>query len=225
MSRISKKELKRDELIEATKGAEHWVVEHSSVVLRAAIALVVVLVVGAAAFWFAERSRASGERLFAAAQQRYQEAEGKGPLDRATLEGLLPDFERAARKAGSKTRSLASYYEGLVLHGLGRDEEAEKALAQVASASATQPTLAGSSQALLADICAAKGDAARAVEILNGLVAADPPTYPVDQALLALGKIQLAQGDEAAARASWQRVVDEFSARGAVDEARRLLGS
>jgi tetratricopeptide (TPR) repeat protein len=213
MSRISKKELKRDELIEATKGAEHWVVEHSSIVLRAAIALVVVLVVGAAAFWFAERSRASGERLFASAQQRYQEAEGKGPVDRAT------------RKAGSKTRSLASYYEGLVLHGLGRDEEAEKALAQVASASATQPTLAGSSQALLADICAAKGDAARAVEILNGLVAADPPTYPVDQALLALGKIQLAQGDEAAARASWQRVVDEFSARGAADEARQLLGS
>ena len=225
MSRISKKELKRDELIEATKGAEHWVVEHSSLVLRGAIGLVVVAVVAAAAFWFAERSHASGDRLFAATQQRYQEAQSKGSLDRATLEGLLADFEKAARKAGSKSRSLASYYEGLVLHGLGRDEEAQKALERVASASATQPTLAGSSEALLAEICAARGDAPRAIEILNRLVAADPPTFPVDQALLALGKVQRAQGDEAAARASWQRVVDEFAARGAADEARRLLGS
>ena len=225
MSRISKKELKRDELIEATKGAEHWIVEHSSVVLRAAIGLVVVGVVVAAAFWFAERSRASGERLFAAAQQRYQEAQAEGPVDRASLEALLPDFENAARKAGGKTRLLASYYEGLVLHSLGRDEEAERALERVASAAATQPTLAGSSRALVAEICAARGDAPRALEILNALVAADPPTYPVDQALLALGKIQRAQGDEAAARAAWQRIVDEFSARGAADEARRLLGS
>ena len=225
MARISKKELKRDELIEATKGAEHWIVEHSSVVLRAAIGLVVIGVVVAAAFWFAERSRASGERLFAAAQQRYREAQAEGPLDRAALEALLPDFEKAAGKAGGKTRSLASYYEGLVLHGLGRDAEAEEALARVASAAATQPTLAGSSQALLAEIYAARGEGARAVELLNKLVAADPPTFPVDQALLALGKIQRAQGDEAAARASWQRVVEEFSARGAADEARRLLGS
>jgi len=225
MARISKKELKRDELIEATKGAEHWVVAHSKVVIRAAIGLVVVALVVVAAFWFAERSRASGERLFAQAHHRFQQAQAGGPLDRAELEALLPDFERAAGNAGGKTRSLASYYEGLILHRLGRGEDAEKALQRVSNSEATQPTLAGSSQAMLAEIYAARGEAARAIEILQGLVAADPPTFPVDQALLALGKLERAQGDETAARAAWQRIVDEFAARGAVDEARRLLGS
>lgn len=225
MARISRKELKRDELVEATIGAEHWLEAHASTLLRGAIALAVVGVVAIAGYWFVQRGRAdAGERL-AEGQRRYAKAQAAGFADRAELEAVLGEFSRAARKGGGPTRALASYYEGLVLHRLGRDDEAASALERVGASDAAAPTLTGSAQAMLAEIHVAKGEHDRAIAILEALIAADPPTFPVDQALLQLGKIRRAKGQEEAARAAWQRVVDEFGVRGAADEARRLLGS
>ena len=78
---------------------------------------------------------------------------------------------------------------------------------------------------LLAEIFQATGETDRAVDLLQGLIDADPPIYAVDQALLELGKIRMERGESELARQDWQRIVNEFPARGAVEEARTLLGS
>ena len=157
---------------------------------------------------------------------QYQQAQTSGFDDPAQLETALISFDAAAKKGGSgSVGQVATFYRGVSLHRLGRNEDAIAALLEVADSETANPTLAGSSKALLAEIFQATGETDRAVDLLQGLIDADPPIYAVDQALLALGKIRMERGESELARQDWQRIVNEFPARGAVEEARTLLGS
>jgi len=224
MSRISRKELKRDEFVEATKEAEHWLEDNWQLVAKIAAGIAVAGILVAIGFWVVRSNREKAATLFAEGLGQYEQAQTAGFDDPAQLEAALTNFDASAKKGGGSVGQVATFYRGVSLHRLGREEEATAALLEVADAKSASPTLAGSAKALLAEVYQATGDGDRAVELLQALVDTDPPIYPVDQALLELGKIRMERGEGAEARQAWQRIVDEFPARGAVDEARTLLG-
>lgn len=224
MARISRKALKRDELVEATKEAEHWLEEHWRIVAQIAAVLVALALIVSGWFWYNQRGREKAIALLAEGQHKYAQAETAGFADATRLEEALASFDGAARKGGSSSAGIvARYYQGVVLHQLGRDEEALRALEEAVSRPDCPPTLLGSARAMLAEVYLSAGDVDQAIRTLEALIDADPPTYPVDQALLVLGKIHQQNGDHDQAQAAWNRVVKEFPARGSVDEARRLL--
>jgi tetratricopeptide (TPR) repeat protein len=225
MARISRKELKRDEFIEATKEAENWLEENWRLVLQIlGIVAVVGLLVGGW-FWYAKHNREQAVSLLDEGMQTYRTAEGGGFADTAGLESALTSFDAAAQKGGSApVGRVADYYRGATLFRLGRYDEAIAALQRVADRAET-PSLAGSASALIAEVHVARGDREQAIAVLEALVDAEPPTYPVDQALLELGELYQEAGDGERARELWQRILDEYPARGAAGEARQLLGS
>jgi tetratricopeptide (TPR) repeat protein len=224
MSRISRKELKRDEFVEATKEAEHWLEDNWQLVAKIAAGIAVAGILVAIGFWVVRSNRAKSAALFAEGLGQYQQAQTAGFSDPAQLEAALTNFDASAKKGGGPVGQVATFYRGVSLHRLGRNEDAIVALLEVAEAETASPTLAGSAKALLAEVFQSTGETDRAVEMLQALIDADPPIYPVDQALLELGKIHMARGEAEQARQDWQRIVNEFPARGAVDEARTLLG-
>jgi tetratricopeptide (TPR) repeat protein len=225
MSRISRKELKRDEFVEATKEAEHWLEDNWQLVAKIAAGIAVVGVLVAIGFWVVKSNREKAAALFAEGLGQYQQAQAAGFDDPAQIEAALITFDASAKKGGGSVGQVANYYRGVSLHRLGRNEDAIVALLEVSGSESASPTLAGSAKALLAEVYQETGETDRAVEMLQSLIDTDPPIYPVDQALLELGKIRMARGENDQARQDWQRIVDEFPARGAVDEARTLLGS
>jgi tetratricopeptide (TPR) repeat protein len=226
MARISRKELKRDELLEATKEAENWLEHNWRLVLQIVGVLAVVGAVVGGWFWYASVNRAKATVLLQDGLRDYERAESSGFADSASLETALTSFEAAGQKGGSASVGLvAEYYRGVTLHRLGRGDEAIPVLTRVGESSAATPSLGGSASAMLAEVYAGRGESDRAIAALEALVAADPPTYPVDQALLELAGLYAQAGDTALARETWKRIIDDFPARGAADEARRRLGA
>ncbi|HXV77775.1 MAG TPA: tetratricopeptide repeat protein [Candidatus Polarisedimenticolaceae bacterium] len=226
MARISRKELKRDEFIEATKEAENWLEENWRLVLRIAGGVVVVGLLVGGWFWYGSLSRRQAAGLLQDGLAAYQTAQEAGFVDATALDTALGKFERAARKGGGSPVGLvAEYYRGVALHRLGRSEESIDSLGEVAVSAGAPASLRGSASAVLAEVYAATGEQDRAVAMLESLIAAEPPTYPIDQALLALAELHERSGDTDRARQLWQRIVDEYPARGAADEARQRLGS
>jgi TolA-binding protein len=225
MARISRKELKRDEFVEATKEAEHWLEEHWRTVATVAAVVAGIAIRVGTWFWYSNQIREQATVLLDEGLSRYAQVQDGGFTDTAELETVLVSFDAAARKGGrSAVGQVARYYRGLALHRLGRAEEAIASLEELTGNPNCPDTLAGSAHLLLAEVFVAAAEPDRAVQTLEAVIDADPPIYPVDQALMALGKIHQASGDEEQARVVWQRVVDEYPTRGAASQARRLLG-
>jgi len=222
---ISRKDLKRDELVDATLDAGKWIERHGR---TAGVAALIVVVAGLGFLgwrWNVERREArAGERL-AEGEKLYRAAE-KASFPRADVERALESFGRAAELGGTGPAGrLASYWRGAALHRLDRSAEAAAGLERLYASPATPPTLAGSAKALAADALAAAGQPERAVALLEELVSADPEIFPADQALSALAALRERSGDAAGARRAWQSIVDRFPGRSTAAAARERLGS
>jgi tetratricopeptide (TPR) repeat protein len=208
MARISRKELKRDEFVEATKEAEHWLEEHWQTVAKIAAAVAGIAILVGIWFWYSSRTREQAALLLDEGLSRYTEVQEGGFTNTAELETALASFDAAARKGGRAAVGQVSRYYREELTGNPNCPD----------------TLAGSAHLLLAELFVAAAEPGRAVQTLETLIDADPPIYPLDQALMALGKVHQANGDEEQARIVWQRVIDEYPTRGSASQARRLLG-
>ncbi len=221
---ISRRDLKRDELIDATMDAGKWIERHGRTAWGVAIALAVVLVCVLGWRWNSERSATRATESLAEGEAVYRTAERSG-FPAADVERALRSFERGA-EAGGRTPAgqLAAYWQGVALLRLGRGADAAAVLEAVFASPGVAPTLAGSAKALAADAWAAAGNSDRAIALLEEIGAAEPETFPADQALATLARLRERVGDAAGARRTWQSIVDRFPERGAAAEARQQLG-
>jgi tetratricopeptide (TPR) repeat protein len=223
--RISRKELKHDEFVDAAVGLGHWLEENwRTAVTWAAAGLVVVLaVVG----WFvlAQYNRGKAELRLAGALQAYEEVEAEGFADSDRLNELLTTFDEVSDGAGgSRAGAVARFYKGSVLYRLGRADEAIPVLERVVE-EAEGTTLEATASSMLANVYQAGGRDEDAISLLNGLVDQADPSVPLDQALLQLGIIYDEAGRTEEAREQWQRILDEYPTSGAANMARQYLNS
>ena len=137
MSRISRKELKRDEFVEATKEAEHWLEDNWQLVAKIAAGIGLVGVLVAIGFWVVKSNREKAAALFAEGLGQYQQAQAAGFDDPAQIEAALITFDASAKKGGGPVGQVANYYRGVSLHRLGRNEDAIVALLEVSGSAFT----------------------------------------------------------------------------------------
>jgi TolA-binding protein len=76
---------------------------------------------------------------------------------------------------------------------------------------------------MLAQLHAQAGSGSEAASLLDGLIATENPLVPVPHALMLLAEVRVRSGDREAARAAWQRIVDEFPETEAATRAKERL--
>jgi predicted negative regulator of RcsB-dependent stress response len=223
--RITRKEMKTDEFVETAVEASHWLEENWPLVAKAAAAILVLGAIIGIGFWSMSRSRAKAEAILSQGIQQYQQAELSGFSDPADLEAALTLFQEASGRtaAGAAGRS-ARYFEGATLLRLDRAEEAAKVLDDLV-VEELEPTLAVSSNVLLAEALAGVGQSERAISLLETVAGTPDSLYPPDQALLLLARIHMQQGDKARARDTWQRIAEQYPQSAGAVEATRLLAT
>jgi tetratricopeptide (TPR) repeat protein len=223
--RISRKQIKQDEFLDAAADAGHWLERHWRELVKwgGAVAVIALLVVGWRA-WTTHRT-GRGSELLASGIEKYARAEEAGYANSADLEGALSSFREAKDLLGDEDGGrTARYYEGAVLFRLKRFDEARAALESIGPPRADLADTVGvMGQALLADVLLAEGQPDRALAVLTQLLDGKNAAVPRDQVLLDAARIELGSGAGEAARAHLQQLVDEFPRSPFVPEARRLL--
>jgi predicted negative regulator of RcsB-dependent stress response len=220
--KITRKDLKHDEFVEAGMDAGEWIEGHWRQVAGGAAAVLAVVLLFVGWGWRNETLQARAGRLA---------AEGFALLaPPQSAAASIPDpaaaaskFEEAAAAAGgSPLGDVARTYRAVALFRAGRAAEAVPLLEGVAG-SVDDPVLGGTARALLADALEASGNADRAAEVLRQLADAVEPAYPADMALLRLGEVRARQGRVEEARRIWQEVLSRHPESPASGQARLLL--
>ena len=218
--KITQKQLKHDEFVDAAFDFGHWLEENFSIVLKwiGAGVIVAVGIVGWQAY--AARSLNQARELVAQGAVIYDTAEASGYADASALSEALATFREVGGSSSAPAR-LARFYEGAALYRLGRLDEAVEALGAVGTEGGD--TLVGTTQLLLAQVHVAAGRTDDAMALLEGLASQSDPAIPADRALLELARLQLGTGRTGQAQLSLERILTEFPLSGSVVEARELL--
>jgi predicted negative regulator of RcsB-dependent stress response len=220
--KITQKQLKHDEFVDAAFDFGHWLEEHWVRVVASVgvvIALVVTIVLWNA--WSRQREERAKEVL-AQGVDRYEDAQAGGFADRETLDAAFETFDGLAGR-GSGSGRVARFYRGATLFRLNRLDEAKADLERVVSDAGAADTLGATAQMLLARVETAAGRAEEAAVLLERLAGESASAIPPDQVLLELGRLYRQTGRLEDARDRWQRVVDEYPESAAAAEARTLL--
>lgn len=219
--RVTQKQLKHDEFVDAAFDFGHWIEENWTTVARwVGMAIIAALAVVGWWGWSAHTQNKTRQAL-ASAVTLYDQAEAQGFDDTTDTAGLLETF-REIGSGGSTASRTARFYQGTTLFHLGRMDEAATALAALADSGATD-TLGATAQLMLARVRIAQGKPDEAVAMLQSLAEETDAPVPADRTLLVLGRIELEIGRDEDARATFQRIVDDYPLSASVAEARELL--
>jgi tetratricopeptide (TPR) repeat protein len=193
-------------------------------VIRGAAIFVAVAILVAVVFGWKQQRIAKATAALEAGTDAFNRAVASQYGDTDALADALVYFEKAEARAGSTAPGpLATYYRGVTLFRLGRIDEALETLEGFVAQGNGQNPLDWAGRGLLAQLYADAGNTERAITLLEEVTGPDS-AYPVEQALLQLGSVQQKAGDQAAARKSWQRVVEMFPESSGARQARELLG-
>lgn len=215
--KISRKDLKHDEFVEAGLDVGQWLEENWRTVAMAAGGLLVVALLFVGWSWWSDRRQARAEQLA---------AEGfalLGPSGADPLAAAAKFDEAAGAAGGTPLGDVARTYRGIALLRAGRAAEAVPILEE-ASGSAKEPVLRGTAQALLAEALEAAGNADRAAEVYQKLADVPMASFPPELALVRLGELRARQGRLEDARRAWEDVVGRYPESPYAGQARQLLG-
>jgi len=221
--KITRKELKQDEFVDAAVDFGKWLEDNWPKVLRWAgvVAVVVVVIVGWTAY--SRHSREQAETRLSGILADYDRIETQGFGDQAEFESVMADLDEVAGSAGGSSAAVARLYRGSALYQLERYEDAEKEVREAISLADKNGTLYATANSVLANVLEATGRTDEAVGVLDGMLEGDEAQVPKDQTLLQTGMIYDRAGRTEEARGRWERVTDEYANSVAAGEARRLL--
>lgn len=221
--KITQKELKHDEFVEAAFDFGQWLEEHWVPVasgLGLALLLIVSIVLWNA--WSRERTEAAQERL-AQAIDRYEDAQGEGFSDVVSLSAALEQLDKSVADLSGAPGRVARFYRGAAFFHLDRLDEAKSDLERVVADSGAGDTVGGTAQLMLARVEAAAGRDDEAVALLQSLVDLPDSAVPPARAMLEIGRLHHEAGRADEARQQWERVIEEHPQSVAATEARALL--
>ena len=214
MSRgLTKKQIKKDEFLEAATDAGEWLETNWKMVLAWAGGLAVVAIL-MAGWYFMGKARDE------AAQQIL--AQGMQVLATGDYEQAIDLFGQAEDKGGSRaTEAVAELYRGIALSRNGQDDEAVPILKEVGASSVL--LVAQTARAVLAGIHETAGEYEQAEAIYMTLSTEEDGLYPPARALLNAARTRRAMGREAEARELLESIVQDYPQSAAAAEVSRLL--
>ena len=234
MKRDLKNKIKRDELATGFERARISIDEHIDE-LKIAAVVVVVLAVGALALrhFSQQRDRDAHEALTLATQtfrapivgESAEQATGTMfPSAEDKYRKALGEFEGVERRYSSHAAAVrARYYAALCRIELGQNEEAEKALKEIASrkeGDRLEPALA---KMALADLLRRMGQIDRAADAYKQIATDASFALPRDHAQLSLAKMYEDARRPAEAAAAYRELIDRFAGSSYVSEARQRV--
>jgi tetratricopeptide (TPR) repeat protein len=235
MKREHRKQIKRDELVTGMERTALWVRAHRDEV-RATLIGVAVVVVGAVGYTtFQGRRAASAEKAFADAFDTFHApvaaelapgAEKPAGLQYATpaekYQKAAAAFDGVDRRYGSLAAGRrARYYAALCRVELGDYAEAEKALDKLVAETDRTSLESGLARLALADLYRKRGDTEKAVAAYRALADDTSLAVPRDHVLMSLASMLEEAHRAKEARASYQRLTEEFPGSVFMSEARR----
>jgi tetratricopeptide (TPR) repeat protein len=215
MSRgLTKKEIKKDEFLEAATDAGEWLESNWKMVMAWAggLAVLAILIAG---WYFMSKAR----------DEAAQDILGQGMQVLATgdYEQAIDLFGQAADKGGSgATEAVAELYRGITLSRTGRNDEAVPILTKVGETSSVL-LVAQTARAVLAGIHETAGEYEQAEAIYMTLSTEEGGVYPPARALLNAGRARLAMGREAEAQELFEGIVRDYPQSAAAAEVNQLL--
>ena len=235
MKKELKRQIKQDEFRGGLEMGLGWIWERRDELKFGAIVAVLV-VVGAWGLTFYQSKRAGdADRAFSEALAMFQaplEADVQpgappptGPVfatEQEKLTKAAAAFDGVERRYGSSALGVrAGYYGALCRIGMGKLEEAEKALKTIASRAASNALEPGLARLALADVERRAGKVDQAIDSYRRLVDEPASDLPRDHALMELAATLEEAHRIQEAHASYRRLVDEFPESVYASEARR----
>lgn len=212
----TRRALKQDKFVTATRSSVDWMSGHRSGLLRWAVttAIIIVVVVGTLVFWSMKTSAA--DRALGAAVDLYSTplAQPGAPPEKNVYNSAADRAKEANREfvavakdfgwlpAGAK----AHYFAGVTYQELGQTGSAESEL-KTASGSWDR-NLSNLAKIALAGVYRQTGRDAQAVDLYNAVAAKPSTTVPAAVAQLDLADLYVSTGKQDQARAIWAKVKD-----------------
>jgi tetratricopeptide (TPR) repeat protein len=222
---LTKKQIKKDEFMEAATDAGEWLEDNWKTVLIWVCGLVILAVLISGWHLIGKSREKAAQEFLGQGMNAFSAASDIGTGTTDDYNRAIDLFLQASDKAGSgPTGRVADLYRGIALSKTGRTEEAITVLQDV-SQNADFTLIVQTSQAVLAGIHEASGNYEEAEAIYLELSAATDGTYPPAQALLNAGMARLAMGREAEARELFEGLVRDYPQSAAAAQAGRLLES
>ncbi len=224
MSRgLTKKQIKKDEFMEAATDAGEWLEDNWKTVLLWAggLAVLALLISG---WHFMSKSRdAAAQDLLGQGMQVFSAAAASGTGATDEYNRAIDLFLQASDKAGSGSAgAVADLYRGIALARTGRNDEAIPVLDDL-SEKTRHPLVGQISRAVLAGIHESNGDYEQAEAIYLELSTETSSVYLPAQALLNAGLARLSMGREAEARELLESIVRDYPRSAAAAQASRFL--
>ncbi len=224
MARLTRKEMKRDEVMESLETGVHWIQAHARTLILAAVAvLVAAFAVIAFVMFQSARAREANVRL-ADAMVAYGEASTEASDAaaredaRVLFQGLLEEY------GGTEAGSVARLYLGEMAVTDGDLEEARRQWSAFAD-EAVSSVLAAQASLNLIHLDRSQGELDKVEDRLRKLLAEPGGVLGEDQVLRELAVTLEAMGRDGEAEGIWRRLVQEHPNSPWGAEARERTGA
>ena len=218
MSRLQRKDYKRDELVSTletlTLAAEH----HLRSVIMAGVAALVLIAAVVGGIWYS-RSQAADAALRLGYLQKAVDAPVVAggvvnglsyPTTQARADEMLRRADALiAAHPSSRQARWGSYWKAVAQKDLGRYDEAMAGLSSLASLT-DEPFLSSLARMQQAQVSEMKGDLAAAADTYAALASSAPSHFPSEIALMNQARLLEAQGKAEEAKAVYRRVQQEY---------------
>lgn len=229
-ARLSRQEMKRDEVLESVGRAVQTVRRRprvvATIVALAALAAAAIVVVAQV-----ERRRAAAaNRELGEVLHRLEEAAAAAPAGSSAAAGRLGEEEQALLETlvADHPKSGAAHAARLLLASdaaTAGDVSRAQALWQEVAATASDTILQAEAELNLIELLRSQGAGAQAVERIRLLLEQGETALPGDLLLAELARTLTGLDRDVEAERAWQRLLDEHPESAFVPEARQALGS
>jgi tetratricopeptide (TPR) repeat protein len=233
LRRDLKRQIRQDELRTGMQNAMLWARDHSREVQVTVGTLLVLLVATLVVKNFRDGQDAAAEAAFSKAIEIYHapvaaELPPGAPRPAAAyatreekLRKALAEFEAVEKSAPREVRARARYYVALARLELGDVTAAEKALADLAGGRGEDDLVPSLARLALADLHRRNGQPEKAIDAYRQMLDDSSFLLPRDHVLLKLGTAQEDANRLKDARASYDRLVQEYPGSVYAGEARQ----
>ena len=228
--RISRRDMKRNELAETVNRTVGYVTEHRRGATEAiAIAIGAAVLVGGFFLYRAWQERSSGKALSEALAILDTPVVGETPAANPGVKSYATAAERRAeadklfKKAAARGSTASGRAASVILAAGGADKPEHSLDAFEKAARQGRSEAAAAAEIDAAKMLVAQGKATEAIERLKLAIDSPKSAAPRDALLFALGQVYEQTGAQADARATYQRLITDFPNSAYRSEARQKV--